>query len=96
VTAFEPASLIVPIFIGLVAGWLAGRIVRVAGFGLVGDIFIGIVGAFFGTWLLGIFGIVIVGGVASAVTNAAIGAIILLLIARLIKHGQIRDRPTPP
>ena len=95
-TAFEPASLIVPIFIGLVAGWLAGKIVRGAGFGVIGDIFIGIVGAFFGTWLLGIFGIAIVGGVLSAIINAAIGAIVLLLIARLIKHGQIQSRPAPP
>jgi uncharacterized membrane protein YeaQ/YmgE (transglycosylase-associated protein family) len=96
VTAFEPASLIVPLLTGLVTGWLAGKIVRGAGFGVIGDVFIGIVGAFFGTWFLGIFGIVIVGGVVSAIINATIGAIVLLLIARLIKHGQIRDRLAPP
>lgn len=95
-TAFESASLIVPPLIGLVVGWLAGKIVRRAGFGVIGDIFIGIVGAFFGTWLLGVFEIVIVGGLISAIIDATIGAIVLLLMARLIKHGQIRDRPAPP
>jgi uncharacterized membrane protein YeaQ/YmgE (transglycosylase-associated protein family) len=43
-------SLIVILFVGLVAGWLAGKIVRGAGFGIVGDIVIGIIGAFISTW----------------------------------------------
>jgi uncharacterized membrane protein YeaQ/YmgE (transglycosylase-associated protein family) len=43
--------------VGLVAGWLAGKIVQGAGFGLIGDIAIGIVGAFIGDWLLPQIGI---------------------------------------
>jgi len=35
-------SLLVILFVGLVAGWLAGQIVRGAGFGLIGDLVIGI------------------------------------------------------
>ena len=45
-------SLLVILFVGLVAGWLAGQIVRGAGFGLIGDLVIGIIGAFIGDWLL--------------------------------------------
>jgi uncharacterized membrane protein YeaQ/YmgE (transglycosylase-associated protein family) len=45
-------SLIVIIVVGVVAGWLAGQIVRGGGFGLIGDLIIGIIGAFIGDWLL--------------------------------------------
>jgi uncharacterized membrane protein YeaQ/YmgE (transglycosylase-associated protein family) len=45
-------SLLIILFVGLVAGWLAGEIMRGYGFGLIGDIVIGIVGAFIGDWLL--------------------------------------------
>jgi uncharacterized membrane protein YeaQ/YmgE (transglycosylase-associated protein family) len=86
-TVFEPSSLIVLLLVGLVAGWLAGKIVRGAGFGMIGDMIIGIVGAFFGTWLLGMLGIFIGGGVVAAIINATIGAIVLLLIVRLIKRA---------
>ena len=44
-------SLLVILFVGLVAGWLAGQIVRGTGFGIVGDLIIGILGAFIGSWL---------------------------------------------
>ena len=49
---FEPSGLLVLLLVGLVAGWLAGKIVRGAGFGIIADMAIGIVGAFFGSWLL--------------------------------------------
>ena len=45
-------SLLVILFVGLVAGWLAGQVVRGAGFGLIGDLVIGIIGAFIGDWVL--------------------------------------------
>jgi hypothetical protein len=45
-------SLLVILFVGLVAGWLAGQIVRGTGFGIVGDLIVGILGAFIGSWLL--------------------------------------------
>ena len=50
-------SLLVILLVGIVAGWLAGRLVRGAGFGLVGDLIVGIVGAFIGNWLLPKLGI---------------------------------------
>jgi uncharacterized membrane protein YeaQ/YmgE (transglycosylase-associated protein family) len=50
-------SLLVVLVVGVVAGWLAGKIVRGVGFGLVGDLVIGIIGAFIGDWLLPRIGI---------------------------------------
>ena len=50
-------SIHIILFVGLVAGWLAGKIVQGTGFGLIGDIAIGIVGAFIASWLLPRLGI---------------------------------------
>ena len=80
-------SLIVILFVGLVAGWLAGKVVRGAGFGIIGDIVIGIIGAFIASWLFPKLGIHIGGGLISEIIYSAIGAIILLLIVRLIRSG---------
>ena len=44
-------GIIVILFVGLVAGWLAGKIVRGTGFGIIGDIVVGIAGAFVASWL---------------------------------------------
>ena len=73
-------SLLVILLVGLVAGWLAGQIVRGAGFGIIGDVIVGILGAFIGSWLLPQLGIHIGTGVISAIVNATIGAILLLLV----------------
>ncbi|WP_298875960.1 GlsB/YeaQ/YmgE family stress response membrane protein [uncultured Bradyrhizobium sp.] len=80
-------SLIVILFVGLVAGWLAGKIVRGAGFGIIGDIVIGIAGAFVATYLFPRLGIHIGVGLVSEIIYSAIGAIILLLVVRLIRGG---------
>jgi uncharacterized membrane protein YeaQ/YmgE (transglycosylase-associated protein family) len=80
-------SLIVIIFVGLVAGWLAGKIVRGAGFGIIGDIVIGIIGAFIASWLFPRLGIHLGVGLVAKIIDSAIGAIILLLIVRLVRGG---------
>ena len=77
-------SLIVIVIVGIVAGWLAGQIVRGGGFGLIGDLIVGIIGAFIGDWLLPRLGIHLGVGTISLVINATIGAIVLLLIIRLL------------
>lgn len=76
-------GLIVILVVGVVAGWLAGKIVRGNGFGLIGDAAIGIVGALIGDWLLHRLGIYFYSGVIGLTINATIGAIILLLALRL-------------
>ena len=80
-------SLVVILFVGLVAGWLAGKIVEGTGFGPLGDILIGIIGAFIGDWLLPQLGLHLGVGVISAIINATIGAILLLFVIRLVRGG---------
>jgi uncharacterized membrane protein YeaQ/YmgE (transglycosylase-associated protein family) len=76
-------GLIVILIVGVVAGWLAGKIVRGNGFGLVGDAAVGIVGALIGDWLLPRFGIHFSSGIIGLTINATIGAIVVLLALRL-------------
>jgi|SRR4051812_33409810 uncharacterized membrane protein YeaQ/YmgE (transglycosylase-associated protein family) len=85
-------SLLVILIVGIVAGWLAGQIVRGAGFGLIGDLIIGILGAFIGSWLLPKLGIHLGAGIVRAIINATLGAIVLLLIIRLVRGGGFARR----
>lgn len=80
-------SVIAWIIIGAIAGWLAGMIVKGAGFGLIGNIVIGIVGAVVAGWLLPRIGIVIGSGIVAAIINAVIGAVIILVIVSLVKRS---------
>lgn len=73
-------SLGVVLVVGLIAGWLAGQIIKGTGFGIVGDLIVGILGAFVGHWLLPQLGIHLGTGLVAAIINATIGAVILLLI----------------
>lgn len=70
-------SLIWFLLIGLIAGWLAGKIMQGSGYGVLGDIVVGIVGAVIGGYLLGWMGIVAFGLLGSIIT-ALFGAIILI------------------
>lgn len=73
------------ILIGLVAGWLAGKLVKGGGFGVLGDIIVGVLGAILGGFLFGsLFG----GGLIGAILVATLGAVILLLLARVVKRGS--------
>lgn len=70
------------ILIGLIAGWLAGKIARGRGFGCIADIVLGLVGSFIGGWVfvkLGILG----GGFWYSLAAATLGAVILVSIAHL-------------
>jgi uncharacterized membrane protein YeaQ/YmgE (transglycosylase-associated protein family) len=80
-------GILVILFVGLIAGWLAGKVVRGTGFGIIGDIIVGILGAFIAGWLFPRLGFHIGGGIVAAIIYAAIGAILLLLIVRLIRTG---------
>lgn len=75
------------IIVGLIAGWLAGTIMKGGGFGLVGDIVVGIVGALLGGWLFGMMGVSTGGGLLGSIIVATIGAIILIFLLRLIKRA---------
>ena len=81
-------SLLIILFVGLIAGWLAGQIVRGTGFGVIGDLVVGIVGAFIGDWLLPRLGVHLGAGIIAAIFDATIGAILLLLVVRLVRGGS--------
>lgn len=78
-------SIVVILFVGLIAGWLAGKVVRGAGFGIIGDIIVGIAGAFVSSYLFPRLGFHLGTGLVSEIIYSAIGAIVLLLIVRLIR-----------
>jgi len=81
------------IVVGLIAGWLAGLVVRGSGFGVLGDIIIGIVGGLLGGWIatsLLHLGTDVTGINLGSIVVAFVGAVILLLIVRLFSGGRRR------
>ena len=83
-------NLIVFLLVGLVAGFLASKVMTGRGIGLIWDVVVGVLGAFLGGWLAGVMGIA-VGGLLAEVVVAFLGALILLFIFRaLIGRGMIR------
>ncbi len=74
------------ILIGIVAGWLAGQIMKGSGFGLVGNLIAGVIGAVLGGFLFGLLGFAANSLLAKLVT-ATVGAIILIVLLRAIKKN---------
>jgi len=74
------------LLIGILAGWLAGQVMKGGGYGLIGDLVLGIVGAFVGGWVLGLVGVT-AGGFIGRVITATIGAVLLVFLVRLIKKA---------
>ncbi len=80
-------SLLVILLVGVVAGWLAGKITRGSGYGLIGDLVVGLIGAFVGDWLLPRLGIHLGTGIVALIVNALIGAVVLLVLLRVFSGG---------
>jgi len=72
------------LIIGVVAGWLAGKLTRGQGFGLIGDLVVGIIGALIGGFIFRLLGIVSFGIIGSLVT-ATVGAVVLLWLIRRLR-----------
>jgi uncharacterized membrane protein YeaQ/YmgE (transglycosylase-associated protein family) len=77
--------LLIFLGIGILVGFLAGRIWKGKGFGLLGDLIVGVVGSFIGVWLFGQLHISS-SGILGFLIAAIIGALILLYLIRLVKH----------
>ena len=83
----EGYGLIAILLIGLIAGWLAGKIMRGSGFGIIGDIIIGIIGAFIGNWLWIKFHLPGIGTpLLTAIIVSTVGACILVFVIGLFRR----------
>ena len=74
------------LLIGLIAGWLAGQVVKGGGYGVIGDMIVGVIGAFLGGWLFGMLGIS-AGGLIGSLITAFVGAVILIFLLRMIRRA---------
>ena len=73
------------IVIGILAGWIAGKLMRGSGFGLLGDLIVGVIGSLLGSFIFGLLGLGAYGLIGRLVV-AVIGALILLWLIRLVKR----------
>ena len=73
------------LIVGVIAGWLAGLLVKGGGFGLIGDLVVGILGALIGGLLFG--GSLLGGGLLGSIVVATLGAVILLVVLRVLKRA---------
>jgi len=84
---FESHNFVSWLLLGLVAGWLAGKLARGRGYGCITDIILGLIGSYIGGWVfvkLGIFG----GGFLYSLAAATLGAVILVSIAHLFSSDR--------
>jgi uncharacterized membrane protein YeaQ/YmgE (transglycosylase-associated protein family) len=79
-------ALLLFLFLGLAAGWIASALVRGGGLGLVGNLVVGVVGALIGGHILKVFGLT-AGGLFGSLFTAVLGAVVLLFLIRLIKRA---------
>lgn len=75
------------LIVGLIAGWLAGVMVKGSGGGLVTNLIVGVIGALVGGFLFGLFGASGGGGLLGSLFVATIGAVVLLFIVRKLKKA---------
>lgn len=75
------------ILVGLIAGWLAGVLMKGGGFGVVGDIIVGILGALIGGFVFSSLGVGAGGGMLGSIIVATVGAVILIFLLRLIRRA---------
>jgi uncharacterized membrane protein YeaQ/YmgE (transglycosylase-associated protein family) len=78
--------LIWTIVIGILAGWLAGKIVKGQGMGVLVDLLVGIAGSVLGGWIFGILGLAAFGLIGRLVMSV-VGAVVLLLLVRALKRA---------
>ena len=78
-------SLLGWIVIGIIAGWITGKLMRGAGYGILMDLILGLIGAVIGGWIFGTLGILSYGFLGS-LAAATVGAIILVAIVRIIRR----------
>lgn len=81
-------SLVWWVIVGLIAGWVTGKIMRGGGYGVVTDILLGIAGALVGGWVMRLLGFAGRGGMFYTIIVAIGGAVLLTWLFRLITRGK--------
>jgi uncharacterized membrane protein YeaQ/YmgE (transglycosylase-associated protein family) len=80
-------GLVYWIVVGLIAGWLAGVVMKGGGYGVAVDIALGILGALVGGWVFSMLGLGSAGGLIGGIVVAFVGAVILIMITRVVKRA---------
>jgi len=75
------------IIVGLIAGWLAGQVMKGGGYGVVMDIVLGLLGGLIGGWVFSSMGIGQGAGVAGSIVVAFVGAVILVALTRMLRRA---------
>jgi len=83
----EGDHMLYAIIIGAIAGFLAGKIMKGEGFGIIGNIIIGIIGGFVGRFLLGLIGFASTGLIGDLIAGI-LGAVVLVFVVNKIKDGK--------
>ena len=83
----NPGGIIAWLIVGLIAGFVASRLMGSGGYGLVGDIIVGIIGAFIGGFIVSLFGFGGTAGLIGSIVVAIIGACILIAILRAVSRA---------
>jgi len=80
-------GLVYWIVVGLIAGWLAGKVMKGGGYGVLVDTILGMLGGIVGGWVFGMLRIWPGGGIIGSILVAFVGAVILVWIARKLKKA---------
>jgi len=80
----ESGMVVSWVVVGLLAGWLAGIVMKGGGYGLVGDLVLGLVGSVVGGWIA--LGVSAGGGIFPTVFVAFVGAVIVIIAQRKLWH----------
>ena len=79
------------IIVGIIAGWITGKIMSGGGYGVFMDMVIGLIGAIIGGFIMRFFGFAGSGGIIYTILVAVLGAVILTMLIRLLTKGRVRQ-----
>jgi len=79
--------MIYSIIVGLIAGWLAGQVMKGGGYGILMDIILGLLGGVIGGWIFGALGIWPNAGILVSIIVSFVGAVVLVAISRMLKRA---------
>ena len=80
-------GIVVSLFTGGIAGWLAGQILKGGGQGLLMNVVIGVIGGVIGSELFGLAGVAVGPGFAGAIVSATVGAVVLLFVVGKLRNS---------